>query len=206
MFQTFKSSDKVGTKETNNLRGVFGPFPASVATKTCAIVNRITSWLPDDVTESLNNPEREEAEGAAAVEEFGKSIKFIHPSLDQVDEPSSSESEDENKREVNLQYSASQTKQSIGRNSSVKPVDKIKYDAAWLRQEIGKYFGIAGTTELGFSVDDLTTTVFDVLTSPKPDSELQNEVKLCFLFHCQARNSTVCQSILSCDDRKEKYF
>ena len=98
-------------------------------------------------------------------------IKFTNPAPDSVDDLSSSESEDDNKREVNLQYSTSEKKQT---NKTAKSTEK-EYDATWLRQEIGKYFG-SGTTELGLSVDDLTTTVFDVLTSSKPDSELQNEV------------------------------
>ena len=104
LFEIFKSVDKVGHTETMKLRSLFGPFPASAATKACAIVNRITSWLPDDVIELLSNQVREEADGAATVHEFGRGIKFTLPTVETVSDVSSSESEDERK-EFSMKYS-----------------------------------------------------------------------------------------------------
>ena len=104
LFEIFKSVDKVGHTETMKLRSLFGPFPASAATKACAIVNKITSWLPDDVIELLSNQVREEADGAATVHEFGRGIKFVLPAVENVSDVSSSESEDE-KKGFTMKYS-----------------------------------------------------------------------------------------------------
>ena len=104
LFEIFKSVDKVGHTETMKLRSLFGPFPASAATKACVIVNKITSWLPDDVIELLSNQVREEADGAATVHEFGRGIKFVLPAAENVSDVSSSESEDE-KKGFTMKYS-----------------------------------------------------------------------------------------------------
>ena len=104
LFEIFKSVEKVGHTETMKLRSLFGPFPASAATKACSIVNRITSWLPDDVIELLSNQVREEADGAATVHEFGRGIKFVLPTVESISDVSSSESEDE-KKEFSMKYS-----------------------------------------------------------------------------------------------------
>ena len=61
-----------------------------------------------------------------------------------------------------------------------KPVKSERLDTAWLQSEVGKYFNDASSTALGLSLEDLTTTVFDVLTSPKSDTELQNDVSMIF--------------------------
>ena len=41
---------------------------------------------------------------------------------------------------------------------------------------MSKYFNGDSSMALGLSLEDLTSTVFDVLTSPKSDTELQNDV------------------------------
>ena len=63
-----------------------------------------------------------------------------------------------------------------------KPKKSDRLDAAWLQREVAKYFNDASSTALGLSLEDLTSTVFDVLTSPKSDTELQNDVSIGF-FH-----------------------
>jgi len=180
LVEVFKSVNKVGQKETNSLKSVFGPFPASVATKACAVINRLTSSLPEEVIALLGNPEREEADGAASVNEFGTSIKFVLPSVESVDDDlSSSESEDEQRREVNYQYTASEpacTSQQDSRSSRQEPAVDKGLDSAWLQHEVASFFGTEGTTELGLSVEDLSSTIYDFLSSNKSDSELQNDV------------------------------
>ncbi|WAR07337.1 ASCC3-like protein [Mya arenaria] len=175
----FKKTDKVGQKETGCLKSVFGPFPASVATKACALVSKLTSSMPDEVVASLGTQEREEGDGAATVCEFGQGIKFSLPSVVAKDtDLSSSDSEEEERREVNLQYTASETKprsHATG-GESMAPETERGLDAAWLQQEVGRFYGTDGSTELGLSLEDLSSTIYDFLFSTKSDSELQNDL------------------------------
>lgn len=48
LFTVFSKCDRVGQKEAKTLRQMFGPFPASEATKACSIVHTIMSWVPED--------------------------------------------------------------------------------------------------------------------------------------------------------------
>lgn len=183
LIEIFKLVDKVGHRETNSLKSVFGPFPASVATKACSVVNRLTNSLPDHVIELLGNPVREEADGAAAVNEFGQGIKFALPVCETRDDEisSSDDSEEELQREVNLQYTGASLvkKDKSNRYVAQKPTsDKEKQiDSTWLQEQVTKAYGSGGSSELGLSVEDLATTIFDFLSSPKSDSELQNDVR-----------------------------
>ena len=60
--------------------------------------------------------------------------------------------------------------------AKAKPA-KEQLDTAWLQGEVSKYFNGDSSMALGLSLEDLTSTVFDVLTSPKSDTELQNDVR-----------------------------
>ncbi|XP_052242448.1 activating signal cointegrator 1 complex subunit 3-like [Dreissena polymorpha] len=179
LIKIFKNVDKVGQKETNSLKSVFGPFPATVATKACSTINRLVNSLPDDLVELLGNEEREEADGAASIKEFGTEFKFVLPSVKtKEDDISSSESEEEEKKEVNLHYSASTSGsefKTAARGQKITPVSK-EFDSMWLQQEVAKYYGYSGVTEMGLTVEDLSNTIFDFLSSPKSDSELQNDL------------------------------
>lgn len=111
IFDLLKSVTIIGNKETTRLRQIFGPFPASAASNACVLVNKIVSWLPENKLDSLSNQDRQEADGEASVQEFGKNLKFIgqvryHLSEDEI---SSSDSEDE-RRELDLNYRASPRK------------------------------------------------------------------------------------------------
>ena len=59
LFEVFKNVETVGQREATQLRGTFGPYPASAASKACQIVRRIVAWLPDEAMAELNT-EREE--------------------------------------------------------------------------------------------------------------------------------------------------
>jgi hypothetical protein len=50
-----------------------------------------------------------------------------------------------------------------------------RFDEAWLQREMSKYYNEA---DIGLTIEDLCSTVFDVLTSTKSDTELQNDVSL----------------------------
>lgn len=157
-----------------------------MATKACSIVNKITNSLPDHVIELLGNLVREEADGAAAVNEFGQGIKFALPASESRDDEvsSSDDSEEEVRREVNLQYTGSNTAPA-DRAVGQKPLGSAEkqIDSTWLQEQVVKAYGNEGSSELGLSTEVLSSTIFDYLSSPKSDSELQNDVrvKCCFL-------------------------
>lgn len=177
LFSVFKTADKVSQKQTSTIRSVFGPFPASVATKICTVVNKITSTLPDDIIPLLGNKEREEGDGAATSTEFGQSIKFAYQKpCRKCGDLSSSDSEDERLLEVNLNYS--KKPQAACKEPELKADTSSAVNAGWLQKEVEKYYGTVDSTDLGMSLEDFTTTIFDVLSSPKSDSELQNEVMI----------------------------
>lgn len=107
LFDVFKDVDKVGPTQTAKLRNIFGPFPATAATKACNLVNRVVSWLPEDSSLLLGNEVREEGDGEASDQEFGKSIKFSLPGFKEEENFSESETdEDEDRRAIaDLKYS-----------------------------------------------------------------------------------------------------
>ncbi|KAK3578446.1 hypothetical protein CHS0354_037424 [Potamilus streckersoni] len=180
LFDIFKPIDKVGHRETTKIRAIFGPFPASAATAACDIVNRIKSWLDEDI-ELPGNHKREEGDGEENITEFGKGIKFTFPTSTEVEEEeSSSESEDEDRKEFDIMYNdimEEKPSRKKKRESSDKSEASFQMlDAAWLQQEVSKYFGDQGSTSLGLSVEDLTSTIFDFLSSCKSDTELQNDL------------------------------
>ena len=106
LFDVFSSVPIVGSAQTTKLRNIFGPFPASAATKACTLVNKVVSWLPEEVLELLGNQDRQEAEGEVSQQEFGKSIKFSFPHIILEDYVSDFDSDEEGpKTEVDLKYS-----------------------------------------------------------------------------------------------------
>lgn len=112
IFDLLKSVSIVGKKETTRLRQIFGPFPASAASNACSLINKIVSWLPENTLDSLGNQDRQEADGEASVTEFGKNIKFQGLRRGQTLEEDvlSSDSDDEDRRELDLKYIASPKK------------------------------------------------------------------------------------------------
>nr|XP_022293850.1 activating signal cointegrator 1 complex subunit 3-like [Crassostrea virginica] len=173
IFDLLKSVTIIGNKETTRLRQIFGPFPASAASNACVLVNKIVSWLPENKLDSLSNQDRQEADGEASVQEFGKNLKFIgqvryHLSEDEI---SSSDSEDE-RRELDLNYRASPRKPIITKKENT---NTESFDSSWLQREVTKYFP-GEETYLGMSKEDLCSTIFDVLTASNSDEQLQNDL------------------------------
>ncbi|KAK6170203.1 hypothetical protein SNE40_018654 [Patella caerulea] len=178
LFELFKTTDVVSQRETVRLRNTFGPFPASAATKTCDIVKRISAWLPDDFLE-ISDSKRGDGDGEADDFEFGSGIKFSEFSDDFDQDFSSSESEDEKEvKDWDIEYTASSSNSGTIcylDNNDQDRGPKAKKDMKWLETEIRKYF-VEEETSLGMPVSQLTSTVFDVLSSTRSDNELQNEL------------------------------
>ena len=198
LFDIFKFSPYVGSQETTKIRNIFGPFPASVATKACEVVQKIVSWLPEDVLSESDEPGRQEADGAAIIQEFGKYLKFSFPKSNNINEVLSSSESEEEKQELNfdLKYNGSSHSQCVPSKveKRIDGAETKRFDYAWLLSEVKQYFPHEETS-LGMTVNDLATSLFDVLCSIKSDEELQNEVIttgngvcffLCLLFDISA--------------------
>ncbi|KAH9490921.1 activating signal cointegrator 1 complex subunit [Bulinus truncatus] len=178
LFDIFKSVENVGQKEAYQLRCTFGPFPASDATKACQLVKKIIGWLPASVLEELTS-EREEGDGAAASEEFGHSIKFNMTYATDENQVSSDDDDDEPDNDMqsfNLKYvDKSSVIERESDNVKKKTESGLKFDSVWMKSIISKFFE-GSEAALSLGLDQLTTTVYDVLCSERKDEELQNEL------------------------------
>ncbi|KAH9490920.1 activating signal cointegrator 1 complex subunit [Bulinus truncatus] len=178
LFDIFKSVENFGQKEAYQLRCTFGPFPASDATKACQLVKKIIGWLPASVLEELTS-EREEGDGAAASEEFGHSIKFNMTYATDENQVSSDDDDDEPDNDMqsfNLKYvDKSSVIERESDNVKKKTESGLKFDSVWMKSIISKFFE-GSEAALSLGLDQLTTTVYDVLCSERKDEELQNEL------------------------------
>ena len=181
LFEVFKESEKVHSSETTRLRGIFGPFPASAATKACQIVNKIVSWLPEAVVQSVGQTSTSQFQ-SDTTKEFGDGIKFstaTETSEDLTDWLDASSDEEASLEEkFDMRYTSEEMNRGAGRET---------IDAAWLKHQVDAQFS-SDPAALGMSVMDMCTTVFDLLCSSKPDSALQNDVsihytKLVYILH-----------------------
>ncbi|XP_074644659.1 activating signal cointegrator 1 complex subunit 3-like [Tubulanus polymorphus] len=169
LFQTFCNSTVVKNAETNKLRAIFGPFPASAATKACQVVQRIVAHLPDDIIDELCTVDDE----VNVAKEFGKNIKFEaaeFPIVGELEFSSDTDSEDVNV-EFDMKYSNIDHASAVKVNDRQKTYSK-KYDANWLLAQIESEFD----SESSVSAPEMCTTVLNILATSKSDDELQNEL------------------------------
>ena len=176
LFETFVGSELVTQKQSGKLRAMFGPFPASLATKVCSLVNRMADWLPEEVVDNLTKPTT--IKHTEPVFEFGRNIKFV------VDEPCAVDFDDEKynwldsdedeTQDAGANFDMRYTEdRSVGAKSSM--ADKEKVNAGWLKHQVELYFG--GEDKVpGMSTGEVCATIFDMLSSNRSDTELQNEV------------------------------
>ena len=142
---------------------MFGPFPASVATKACSIVMEMASWLPDHILYDLGSAG--EPAPSVKTKEFGEGVKF---DFEEVSESSydwlASSDEEEEDPTFNMKYVEEEMDYEMGEASG-------GLGPSWLRNQVDKYFGAD-------SAADMCNVIFDTLSSPRTDTELQNEVNL----------------------------
>ena len=128
LFQTFYASETVTHAHTVSLRRLFGPFPASSATKACNHVQKIVSWIPDEDLEELVSVKKDHKSSKHA--EFGQSIKFT-PSEPATESYDWLDSDDED-LDFDLRYQEEEIDPSAGDNT-ISP--------AWLRRKVETHFG-----------------------------------------------------------------
>lgn len=168
----------VGHAETIKLRSIFGPFPASSASRACHIVSRIVNWLPDYIVDELSESCSFRKKSDSGALEFGKNMKFFsEPIVSMEMSYSSSESDDEMEpSELSLKYQGDREQRSLrtpdGRADSKSDSTS---DSSALIAEVKKHFPDENNC-LGMNVANLCSTLFDFLSSTKTDDALQNEV------------------------------
>jgi len=190
----FNSCELQSTEEScSKLHTYFGPVSPSLFVDVCSAVQFIRSCLSDISIEKISAVLDLSTNGNQSVnEEFGRNIKaalnygstVIDDDLDWL------ESDDENDMSAsgfNMNY-AGVCKHGVSSQSKVRDMEtdvtNLKEQKtscrAWLYDEVASYF----CTESGepeTCVDDLVSTVFDILCSSKSNEQLQTEVSQC---HC----------------------
>ena len=186
-------------QDTQTLRGYFGSFPASAANEACSVVASIRAALSDDalrdVTAAIERNSAAATDNNSSAEYFGRNIKYVSCCEAPADEGMDlswmdcellSDDDDDNESDVaavtkgsgfDMRYRPPQEKaaeEKPGKPSVPRGAgQRIGMD--WLRGQVEKYFG-AGETGMGLTSGDLCTSVFDLLCSPKSNTELQAEV------------------------------
>ena len=174
LWETFRGKSIVGHAESVKLRGIFGSFPATAATTACQLVNRISEWLPIDVLETLTSDWHDsERDGHP---EFGKNIRFCYPSSSTPEDFDWLESDEEEAPApgFDMRYLEQGPGNSAGGATSTARAASPEIGTGWLRRQIELHY--KDRNALGMSTNDLCTTLFDILSSSRTDSELQNEV------------------------------
>ena len=173
LFEIFQDAEKVGQKETTKLRAAIGPFPATLVSNVCAVIQGIVKHIPSEELERIFTQN-----GTNHVE-FGTNIHFSFEQRTLVsDDDISSESEDEI-YQLNFGYDG--TAQAASNVSEIpggagQEGASQQWDLSWLRRQVQTQFGESGSQQLGLSVEALCSKLIDDLVSEKTNDELQNEV------------------------------
>ena len=163
---------------------MFGPYPASVATKICNIVKRIITYLPEESENEENNEEENVEE-----KEFGLDIKFKYSSnllsdvlqtVTLLDSLSGSEDEENAHHEDLITKSLlNGLAKSHDRHKPSQVVKKTKsaavtskYGTQWLEKQCKMH------CVTGLSWQQLHTKLFDILVSDIEGAAIENEVRM----------------------------
>uniref|UniRef100_H3AWC7 Helicase ATP-binding domain-containing protein n=1 Tax=Latimeria chalumnae TaxID=7897 RepID=H3AWC7_LATCH len=181
LFKTFYDKDHVGHEETKAIKQMFGPFPSSSATTACNATLKIVSYFTEKDLEALL--ELDEAKNLTEHAGFGRNIVFSFDlySLDYSEElPLNGE---DNSMQVSfsldysklVNYQEEHLKNGTSDKSDLKSSQRV--DGSYLRREVESYVSGCLQGTLGMpTVDDLCTTLFEMLESTTSDDELQNEL------------------------------
>lgn len=118
--------------------------------------------------------------GSSLLPMFGEKVKFTQPQLTVHDEYDWLLESDEEEAPTSDWFSMHYESQSFAETNTVKhngtaPSEPSlsEFDSGWLRRQVEQI----GPNGAGMSVNDLSTTLFDSLTSSQPNDALQEEVR-----------------------------
>lgn len=177
LLQHFENSQSVTAVDTKILKSNFGPFPASIAVKSCEIVQKLLELLPDgalikDKNSSLNKSKR-----------YGHKLKV---SVAEERQGMISDNSDSEWEEDKGDHFLSQFKEQLHLDQSKRPTDSFsapstkgtkerfkeerQTESSWLLNQCQAYFPNHESPEA------MATALYDVLISSKNDAEIQNEL------------------------------
>lgn len=171
---------------SEEIRRVFGPFPASAASNACNIVKRIIPLLPENWSPKI------EEDDSNPVKEFGHNIafKYIEPSHDpnRTSHSSSSGYDSLSDEEFvssdshlisGLLLDAGTTNPAPGPSTGeggdqavVSEPSGGKYSGDWLKKQC------QSCSEAGIEWQEMCSAVFDVLSSSEDNSAIENNVRM----------------------------
>ena len=180
----FYSSPEWCRSHGEAIKKMFGPYPASVATKICNIVKKIITYLPEESENEENNEEQNIEE-----KEFGLDIKFKYSSnllsdvlqtVSLLDSLSGSEDEENTRHEDliiksllnGLAKSHDHHKPSQVVKKTKSAVVTSKYGTQWLEKQCKMH------CVTGLSWKQLHTKLFDILVSDIEGAAIENEVRM----------------------------
>lgn len=158
---------------------MFGPFPASAADTACAAISQLVAQHGESKVEAFIQTQTSNKTIDHAVS-FGRNIAFSFDTyiLDSLD---SLPWEEENGEDLSLDFNSFLSNHAGGRSTGVESAgaqsvsQTSSADRTILRREVEKY--LSGGNMGSSSIDELCTSLFEMLASTKSDDELQNEVR-----------------------------
>lgn len=177
LFKTLHNKEQVGHEDTRAIKQMFGPFPASAAMTACAAVSQLVAQLGESQVEAFI-PSQTSNKAADHGMSFGRNIAFSFDAyvLDSLD---SLPWEEEKSEE--LSFNSFLSNHAVGRSTGSEMAGEPSAsqssgaDRSILRAEVEKY--LSGGNMGSSSVEELCTSLFEMLASTKSDDELQNEVR-----------------------------
>lgn len=178
LFKTFQNKEQVSHEETRAIKQMFGPFPASAADTACAAVSQLVAQLGESQVEAFIQTQTTNKPIDHGMS-FGKNIAFSFDAyvLDSID---SLPWEEENGEGLSLDFNSFLSNHAGGRSFGLESVgapsvsQSSSADRSILRREVEKY--LCGGNMGSSSVEELCTSLFEMLASTKSDDELQNEL------------------------------
>lgn len=186
----FDSCDVQSAEDSRSkLHTFFGPVSRRMIADMCSAVQYIRSCLSADSIEKISRALVPDANiNQSSSEEFGRNIKValdygVTVNDEDLDWLESDDDNDISAHGFNMNYSGesqcvSQVKirHTEMETATLKP--QKTSGRAWLYEEVASYFS-SESSELETCVDDLVTTVFDILCSSRSNDLLQTEVSRC---------------------------
>ena len=190
LLQTFKDAEgQITRSHTQELRSIFGPFPASAASNALRAVQSITIWLRPGVLEKMFDLNDAVEATNSKLSPSSKLTRFatmkfnVSPNNGKPGcEEDWSEHEDDDdfftdinihlckyeETNINMKY-----EESTERNGEAANSIPEKKDTTWLFKLMTKQYA-----NKDVPVSDICASVFDCLTSSKTDDALQNDVSI----------------------------
>lgn len=177
LFEMLQEASFVGQPELAKIGETFGPCDRSVIDEAHKLTQVLLSNIPDDeLNKNLLNSTRKEH-----IKAFGEGIKFFYPNVVEFETEFTlfeHEIEDEKPKfsfKLNTEeIKAESFKIAQENHDGGAPMQDNEHAVvSWLKRRCDYYFG---DTDEHLSSADMCSVIFDLLTSPKGNQEMQNEL------------------------------